>query len=245
MRIKNSFLFPFSSESTAEESRHVPSTFDSGFVPITLDQNPFEDDDDEFFTPNYASRKFFSSFSPTFGPTIRPNGHRLFGRFSSSQTTTTRRPSYDQAMLGSGDFTVMRGGSFYSDSDVRPTRHDFFSSSSGQVRPYALPLVSTQPHIPADPFANFRDFADITGDAHEESDFSHKVLVYTNNETSKKHEPNNILEELQAIDDEKEQEVKKISKFKSKLSSTLKKKHTKKISSSSLTTTTDPLIAES
>jgi hypothetical protein len=218
-------------------------------VPLRLDRNPFttvdedaEDDDDEFFTPNFADRKFFSTFTPTFGPTIRPNGHRIFGRFSSSHSTTTKRPSYDQAVLGSGDFTVMRGGSFYADGDARPTRHDFFSGSSTNGRPYALPLESSQPHIPDDPFASFRDFADITGSAIEESDFSHHVEVYT------KKEPNNILDELQAIDDEKEQEVKKLSKFKSKLSSTLKmkpkKKKSTKISSSSLEPT-DPLVAES
>lgn len=187
-------------------------------------------------------------------PTIRPNGHRLFGRFSSSQSTTTRRPSFDQNILGSGDYTIIRGGSFYSDGDARPSRHhqqSFFSSSSGEVRPYALPLASTQPHIPDDPFASFRDFADITGTANEEeeSEFSHKIQTFTKPTENHHHEPNNILEELQAIDDEKEreheQEIKKMSKFKSKLSSTLKTKSKKISSSLDTTTTTDPLVAES
>lgn len=161
----------------------------------------------------------------------------------------------------------MRGGTFYPDGESRRRPiHDYFGSGSSfqdsnSGRPFALPLESQ--HYSDDPFANFKDFADIT--AGIDSDFSHFVAVYANkNSTTVKHEPKNILEQLEMIDEEKRNEdlrhqqaeaqtpkpSKKLSKFKSKLTRTkltkvLKKpKHPKKAweSSSELI---DPLVAES
>lgn len=105
-----------------EESRHIPSTFDSGFVPFVPSQhepNPFqhhqhhhidESHESEFFPAHhdFVDRKYYSPFHTM--PTVRPTGQRVFGRFQSQSTTSTRRPIYqDQEILGSGDFVVMKG----------------------------------------------------------------------------------------------------------------------------------------
>lgn len=250
-----------------EESRHIPSTFDSGFVPFIpssqLETNPFqhhqhhhldESHETDFYPPQ-VDHKYYSPYHTTFGSTVRPTGHRVFGRFHSPSTTSTRRPIYqDQSILGSGDFVVMKGGAFYGEGDVRPARPEYYHGGS-ETRPYALPLTSQQQH---DPFANFRDFADITGD-HFETDFSHKVLVYNDkvknvSADTKKHEPNNILEELELIDAEKKREKEtKLSKFKTKLFSSVKKSESKTKSrqsndrtlTSSSSSLVDPLMAES
>lgn len=146
----------------------------------------------------------------------------------------------------------MKGGSFYGEGDVRPpkNRPEYYHGGS-EGRPYALPFESSQ----RDPFANFRDFADITGDAFE-TGFSHKVLVFDDgikkaDVKTKKHEPKNILEELEMIDAEKKKENEiKLSKFKSKLFSAFKKTETKSRSRQPNERTTssssvDPLMAES
>ena len=147
-------------------------------------------------------------------------------------TPSTRAPtsSYDQSILGSGDFTVLRGGTFYPEgeekkNDFYGSGSTFFDSNSG--RPFALPLE--QSHYSDDPFASFKDFADLT--AGVDSDFTNLVVIYAN-KNSTKHEPRNILEQLQMLDHQEsenhETEVStsvpiknmKLSKFKTKLRST-------------------------
>lgn len=158
---------------------------------------------------------------------------------------------------------MLSGGTFYPDGQ-RPN-YDYFgssSSSSGSFhdapnsgRPFALPLESVQNSD--DPFADFKDFADIT--AGIDSDFSNHQAVYaTANGTKVKHEPRNILEQLQMIDEEKRERAEvatlptikdtKLSKFKLKLSRTkiakapkTKEAKLKKISADYV----DPLEAES
>lgn len=127
-----------------------------------------------------------------------------------------------------------------------------------------MPLESS--HSSDDPFANFKDFADIT--AGLDSDFTHLVAVYAKSNSSEtKHEPKNILEQLQMIDEEKRNEkeatrstkptttskpinLMKLSKFKSKLRSAKLKKAPKakevpkKLRAVSLDYV-DPLVAES
>lgn len=173
---------------------------------------------------------------------------------------------FDESILGSGDFTVMSGGTFYPDGETkRRPSYDFFGSGSSfhdstdHSRPFALPLESSQP--PDDPFADFKDFADIT--AGIDADFSHHEAVYINtNGTKLKHEPRNILEQLQMIDKEKRERAEvstaqpikdtKLSKFKRKLLNSkltkepkTKAKKLEKISTSSSADYLDPLEAAS
>ncbi len=118
------------------------------------------------------------------------------------------------------------------------------------------PFKSTQKRVNQtkndDPFANFKDFADLTGGI-DAVDFSHLVVVYANKNSSK-HEPRNILDQLHLIDDETEVETsepiktKALSKFKQKLRSTKLQKEYKKFKVPKTVTPVDyvdPLVADS
>lgn len=91
----NDFLLIFTVSD--EESRHIPSTYDSGFVPFIpsqLETNPFqhhqhhhidESHETDFYPPQ-VDHKYYSPYHTTFSPTVRPTGHRVFGRFHSPST---------------------------------------------------------------------------------------------------------------------------------------------------------------
>lgn len=250
---------------------------ESGFLPIIpsqIDPRPAVSDDSHL-SPIFAEQNFFSSFFRSGHHHLsaaRPfSSNQYFGGSSNGRFASSTRAPLDDSILGSGDFSVLRGGTFYADGDTRrrPSQDYFgggssFYESANSGRPFALPLES--PHYSDDPFANFKDFADIT--ASIDADFSHVVAVYAKkNSTAVKHEPNNILEQLQLIDEEKRSEeakikraevstaepikVTKLSKFKTKLLSTKepkqKKKETpkKKSAASSSVDYIDPLLAES
>ena len=130
----------------------------------------------------------------------------------------------------------MRGGTFYEEGEEEQhygSPSTFYDSTG---RPVALPQQQKPQHFSDDPFANFKDFADITAGA-DVSDFSHIVVIYANR-NSTKHEPRNILEQLQLLDQESKSEEEeapretetsspikstKLSKFKAKLRSTMLK----------------------
>lgn len=248
-------------------------------IPSQIDPHPIITHNSDLHlnsNPIFAEQNFFPSFfrSGQQLPPARPFSNQQIGSSSpSGRYISSTKDSIDESILGSGDFTVLRGGTFYGDGEKRRRPiHDYFGSgssfyeSANSGRPFALPLES--PHYSDDPFANFKDFADIT--AGIDTDFSHVVAVYANkNSTSIKHEPKNILDQLQLIDEENRNEernrrtevskqkpikVTKLSKFKSKLLSTKltkepkKKKETPKKSSTSATSSLDyidPLVAES
>ena len=212
--------------------------------------------------PAAAEQNFFPSFfrNPPVNAHSRPSfqsapnsAASIAGRYSSG-----RSQNFDQSILGSGDFSVLRGGTFFPDGarSVRVKNDDFFSSLlNGHGRPDAQPLTATKkPYYPEDPFENFKDFADIN--AGSDPAFSHFIVVYANKNSTKPHpshpSPKNIFEQLQLLDLEKEQEkadqenaieespkekefnekkLMKLSKFKSKLAKTKKvvKKYKKKL----------------
>jgi hypothetical protein len=128
----------------------------------------------------------------------------IAGRYSSAQG---RANNFDQSILGSGDFSVIRGGTFYPE-DERPNKYkdDYYGFKNGHSRPNAQPLK--QPYYPEDPFENFKDFADINADPA----FSHFVVIYENKNATKPHpnhpSPKNIFEQLQLLDLEKEENEK-------------------------------------
>jgi len=233
----------------SEESRNTPS-FDSGFVPLIpsqIDPHPtVTSNGNSQLSPVFAEQNLFPSFFRS-GHKLVPSSARPFankpnpslaGRYTSSLSSSSTRAPYDESILGSGDFTVLRGGTFWADNDG-PITSDYYGSDSSfydttSGRPFALPLSSSGPHYSDDPFADFKDFADIN--AGVDSDFSHHIPVYAHKNA--KHEPNNILETLELLDAEaaaaededkaknRETEVStlkpiikvtKISKFKSKL----------------------------
>lgn len=195
--------------------------------------------------PAPAAQTFLSTFFREHNPYIAPHTRNYFST-GEPFSTTPRAPrltghrnvenipkasSFDTSILGSGDFGVLRGGTFYQDSD--PT---FFRSSessneysyfnkNGHGRPQAAAYVQKYTY-PEDQFANFRDFADIN--TPNEPAFSHYVVVYTNRngtattvveqeeQQEQKYEPKNILDQLRLLDEEKATTTEKSTKSKSK-----------------------------
>lgn len=104
--------------------------------------------------------------------------------------SSTAPPSADQAILGSGDFGVIRGGTFYQENDP-PVRalesNDYFHffKNNGHGRPQAAALQQQQQHGyggSEEQFSNFRDFADIN--APSDPAYSQFVVVYANKNAS-------------------------------------------------------------
>lgn len=216
--------------------------------------------------PEVAEQKFFPSFfrNPTslasnshsrqYKSSLPSNAASIAGRYSNSG----RSQNFDQSILGSGDFAVIRGGTFYPDNENENLRNtyrykdsdEFFGGffNNGHGRPKAQPLkIKKQPYYPDDPFEHFTDFADInTGN---EAAFSHYKVIYANKNSTVAHShpsPKNIFEQLQLIDIENKKEhdngfkseleesddksLIKMSKFKTKLAKTkVVKKYKKKM----------------
>lgn len=231
-----------------------------------------------FFPSFFRTQPFTTLFRPPKSVTPPSQAASIVGRYSVGRSVNQNQ--FDQSILGSGDFSVVRGGTFYPEDErtFRVKGEDEFVASflNGHGRPSAQ--ASTQrkePYYPENPFENFKDFADIN--AGNDPAFSHFVVVYANKNSTKPHpkpkSPKNIFEQLQLLDQEKEEEKKdqevsekdsenekqlmKLSKYKSKLAKTKKvvKKYKKKLgpkydapsasSSSSISSPdyTDPLLA--
>lgn len=197
------------------------------------------------------------NFLPSFFRNVPPLGHsrpyinvpeqqpplNTQSRFSSAR-------SIDQSILGSGDFGVIRGGTFYQENDppARATTHaldnDYLSfyNNNGHGRPHTAPY--TKNYYPEEQFANFRDFADINTPT--DPAFSQFVVVYANkNATSATHpNPKNIFEQLQIIESDNHQRKSVTSKFKKKLSRTkLEKKFKKVLGPKESNGESEPLLA--
>lgn len=238
---------------TAEtgESQRDEFRLHSDFIPSQVDlHSKINSNSDGNLNPVFAEQNFFPSFFRSGQqqlPPSRPFSPRHTGGSTSGRFISNYKSSFDEALLGSGDFTVLRGGTFYPEGEE--PYHDYFGSGSSfyesesSGRPFALPLESSD-HS-EDPFANFKDFADIAG---LDTDFSQMIVTY-----KKKHEPKNIFEQLQLIDDEKSKEKdstvmpiiinQKLSKTKAKMMMSLK--HLKEPKKNEFTKIIDPLVAES
>lgn len=178
------------------------------------------------------------NFYPQFYRDSPPLGHSR-PYFTASLDNTPKylsTRSFDQSILGSGDFGIMRGGTFYSEDEASFHQKDnndynlFYgdNSSSGNGRTETYTQRFT---FPEEQFANFRDFADINTPS--DSAYSQFVVVYANkNSTSHHPNPKNIFEQLLLLDKDEELEQKKnrLSTSKVKLAATkLEKKYNKKI----------------
>jgi hypothetical protein len=269
----------------------TPTRFSGGFVPMISPRSSYASVSrvenyeprvvarSESYNPNQeaAEQNFFPAFFRTTQTTAnshsRPyktssssNAASIVGRYSASG----RAQNFDQSILGSGDFAVIRGGTFYPDEDKNSQRYssdEFFSGfyNNGHGRPSAQSLKTKKPaYYPEDPFEHFTDFADInTGN---DGAFSHYSVIYANKNTTKTSphpSPKNIFEQLQLLDLEKEEEnkkkkesvkeivedkkLKKLSKFKTKLAKAkVVKKYKKNLGPKAIDTDyIDPLIATS
>ncbi|KAL9878107.1 uncharacterized protein LOC119637333 [Glossina fuscipes] len=181
------------------------------------------------------SRPYFSltdggALVPKFAE-IRPNDGNLVAH--------QRSLGYDQSVLGSGDFGVIRGGTFYPEEEIPYHNED----SIDFVQKYTYP---------EEQFAHFRDFADINTPV--DSAFSQFVVVYqaknstANNGKIQSH-PKNIFEQLELLDKEKAAEqtkLKKISqpsKTKTKLAKTKMEQKKYKKKSMAKDVEDEPLLA--
>lgn len=268
----------------------TPTRFSGGFVPMISPRSGFasisrvenyeprivarseipknnqEASEQNFFPAFFRSQSTANSHSRPYKTSSSSNAASIVGRYGASG----RAQNFDQSILGSGDFAVIRGGTFYPDNDKNSQRFssdEFFGGfyNNGHGRPSAQSLKTKKPaYYPEDPFEHFTDFADInTGN---DGAFSHYTVIYANKNLTKPSHPSpkNIFEQLQLLDLEKEEEnkenksaiektepvekkLKKLSKFKSKLAKEkVVKKYKKYLGPKTIDTDyIDPLIATS
>ncbi|KAJ8954844.1 hypothetical protein NQ318_023407 [Aromia moschata] len=131
---------------------------------------------------------------------------------SSASSSPSPSPSASADILGSGNFGVIRGGTFFNDNEGEQSSYGDFSSyfHNGHGRPSFYfggpPNPKPQKH---EQFANFKDFADIN--TPPDRQYSQYVVVYVNkNDTEPKidmkqivqqsHKPKNIIESLALLD---------------------------------------------
>ncbi|KAH8276101.1 hypothetical protein KR044_002165, partial [Drosophila immigrans] len=174
-------------------------------------------------------------------PLLTPQQQQLQHQQHQQQQQQQQQRAFDASILGSGDFGVLRGGTFYPEEEMPYHPDDnsdyiYGDANNGHGRP-SEGFVQKYTY-PEEQFANFRDFADINTPT--DSAFSQFVVVYaaknaTKPQSSHPHpHPKNIFEQLELLDREKaleEAALKKQlpSKSKSKLSKTkLQKKYKKK-----------------
>ncbi|KAH9630080.1 hypothetical protein HF086_004786 [Spodoptera exigua] len=181
----------------------------------------------------------------------RPNSYRsllnypLFGGYNRNlenfgkHSTPTAAPLVEasSSLLGSGNFGIIRGGTFFAQNDEDEFGDGYNSYyNNGHGRPsYELGYIANpRPNYNQDQFANFRDFADINTPSN--SAYSHYVVVYANKNSTMDEiseetrrvlsKPKNIIETLERID--KTTSAPKLSKAKSKLEATKQKMLNKK-----------------
>lgn len=170
------------------------------------------------------SQNFFPSFAELFAnhrlpfteqqQRYRPN--RFLGYFQRDRGYQTAATKDHHSLLGSGNFGVIRGGTYYpedKDNDeysVDESLYNPYYHSRGRSQYYRNP--KPQPIRGGDFFANFRDFADIT--APPKSSFSHLSVVYANKNSSatgRVTEPRNIIETLRMLEEEERSNAEEVS----------------------------------
>lgn len=180
-------------------------------------------------------QSYFRNTVPPLGhsrPYFSAGHHRGEGSSGSRFSSLRSVGNFDQSILGSGDFGVIRGGTFYGENDP-PFRDtgDYYNyfHKNGHQRPHAATYVQRYTY-PEEQFANFRDFADINSPS--DSAYSQFVVVYANKNSTEAHpNPKNIFEQLELLDKAEEKKNKGLSKHKAKLAATkLEKKYRKKLS---------------
>jgi len=180
--------------------------------------------DEEGKSLETESQNFFPSFAELFGnqrlsfaeqqQRYRPN--RFLGYFQRDRNYQTAATKDQHSILGSGNFGVIRGGTYYPEDkendeySVDESLYNPYYHSRGRAHYYRNP--KPQPIRGGDFFANFRDFADIT--APPKSSFSHLSVVYANKNGSsagRVTEPRNIIETLRMLEEEEQSNAEEVS----------------------------------
>lgn len=186
--------------------------------------------------------------SPPHYRNVYPLGHsRPYYSVYDPQSRRANYRSAEQSILGSGEFGVIRGGTFYPegeepDADYHPVQKPYGDAFNDNRWQFASDLDKR--------FADFRDFADIN--TPRDPAFSQLTAVYANKNSTDPFpypNPKNIFEQLQLLDkevkeEERQQKKNTISKFKKKLASTkLEKKYKKKLGPKESSGDYEPLLA--
>ncbi|XP_012062573.1 PREDICTED: uncharacterized protein LOC105625870 [Atta cephalotes] len=170
------------------------------------------------------SQNFFPTFAELFGnhrlsfaeqqQRYRPN--RFLGYFQRDRNYQTAATKDQHSILGSGNFGVIRGGTYYPEDKendeyaIDESLYNPYYHNRGRAQYYRNP--KPQPIRGGDFFANFRDFADIT--APPKSSFSHLSVVYANkndSSTGRVTEPRNIIETLRMLEEEEQSNEEEVS----------------------------------
>ncbi|TGZ51289.1 uncharacterized protein [Temnothorax longispinosus] len=169
------------------------------------------------------SQNFFPSFAELFNHRLsfaeqqqryRPN--RFLGYFQRDRNYQTAATKDQHSILGSGNFGVIRGGTYYPEDKendeyaIDESLYNPYYHGRGRAQYYRNP--KPQPIRGGDFFANFRDFADIT--APPKSSFSHLSVVYANkngSSTGRVTEPRNIIETLRMLEEEEQSNAEEVS----------------------------------
>jgi hypothetical protein len=216
-----------------EDAIGMGQHFFSSFAPIFPAPSPLGRSRPSIFQePAHSQRPaLVRAHQSTFQPISFGGGSYRDNQY---QHTPAAAETSTSDLLGSGNFGVIRGGTFYGDDDQKESNayegranHQFFSpyyhSNNGHGRPAfygggGAPNPRPQHHRGNDFFANFRDFADINTPT--KSSFSEYVVVYVNNNNSKHDDgsdqhgskpgdkkPKNIIERLTMLDHEDQERL--------------------------------------
>ncbi|KAF3427988.1 hypothetical protein E2986_13611 [Frieseomelitta varia] len=207
-----------SKDQQAENTKETGET-DEPDASSPEEDKSLETDSQNFF-PSFA--ELFANHRLSFAEQQRYRPNRFLGYLqrdrSGYQTAaaTAKDPLLHHPLLGSGNFGVIRGGTYYPEEkendeyatdDGSPYNPYYHGGSRGRANYLRNP--KPQPIRGGDFFANFRDFADIT--APPKSSFSHLSVVYANKNDSSKSdatstgritEPRNIIETLRMLEEE-------------------------------------------
>ncbi|XP_076668288.1 uncharacterized protein LOC143368935 isoform X2 [Andrena cerasifolii] len=195
---------------TVSKDQRAENTDETGHTESSNPENTSLETDSQNFFPSFAEL-FTNHRLPFTEQRYRPN--RFLGYFqrdrSGYQAAAASSKDVHHPLLGSGNFGVIRGGTYYpedkendeysmDDSAYNPY---YQAGNRGRTNYYRNP--KPQPVRGGDFFANFRDFADIT--APPKSSFSHLSVVYANKNGSaagRITEPRNIIETLRMLEEE-------------------------------------------
>ncbi|XP_065156362.1 uncharacterized protein [Atheta coriaria] len=224
-----------------EAIEHAPST--SVVQPGGSDSDGYVGDSQQFY-PSFAPfhNQPLGHSRPVYQPEAayshRPTAYQQHvgfdstARFSGYKGENANTGSADtHGILGSGNFGVIRGGTFYGDNDDADS-FDQYNYYNGHGRPSFYFGGNPRPRQ-YQQFENFRDFADINVPTNPA--YSQYVVVYANKNGSKptvgvhSNKPKNIMEHLALIDLETQHGSttpvpEKISKAKRKLAKVPKEK---------------------
>ncbi|CAK9806803.1 hypothetical protein ANTQUA_LOCUS5015 [Anthophora quadrimaculata] len=211
-------------EEEEEEVKQEDSNYNSTteVVPIEATENEEEattvtekSKSKDLEAENTKDTKLFTNHRLPFTEQQRYRPNRFLGYFQRDrngyQAAAANAKDVHHPLLGSGNFGVIRGGTYYpedketdeysmDDSLYNPYYH---GGNRGRANYFRNP--KPQPIRGGDFFANFRDFADIT--APPKSSFSHLSVVYANKNgstTGRITEPRNIIETLRMLEQEEQ-----------------------------------------